>query len=109
VTASLSPTRLDPVTAVAIVATDNAFAPAEFAVRAGQPFTVTLENRGQAIHDWRVRGQTGADGRDAGTRLLSPGQSQAITLTIDRPGDFAVYCEVHPVDMRGKLTVVSGP
>jgi plastocyanin len=89
-----------------VVATDNAFAPSAFRVRAGQPFSVTLENRGQALHDWRVRGLPAADGTDAGTRLLSAGQSQTITLTIDRPGDFPVYCEVHPVDMRGTLTVL---
>ena len=95
----------EPVSALTIVATDNAFMPAAFRVRAGEPFTVTLENRGQALHDWRVRGLPDDQGRDAGTRLLSAGQSQTVTLTIERAGEYALYCEVHAVDMRGTLTV----
>jgi len=98
----------EPVEAITVVVTDNAFGPAEFRVRAGELVAVTVENRGQAIHDWRVRGLAAADGKDAGSRLLMAGQSQSFTLTIDRPGDFTVYCEVHPVDMRAKLSVVSG-
>jgi plastocyanin len=99
------PTAGEPVSAITIVATDNVFAPSEFRARAGVPFTVTLENRGQAVHDWRVRGLTDDQGRDAGTHLLSPGQSETVTLTIERAGEYALYCEVHAVDMRGKLTV----
>ncbi len=87
------------------MATDNVFRPSEFAVRAGEEFSVTVENQGQALHDWRVRGVIGADGRDTGTRLLAAGQSQTITLTIAQPGEYAVYCEVHPVEMRGRLVV----
>jgi plastocyanin len=100
--------RAETMEAITVVATDNAFAPAAFRVRAGQPFTVTLENQGQAAHDWRVRGLPAADGRDAGSRLLTAGQSQSFTLAIDRPGDFDLYCEVHPVGMRGTLSVVDG-
>src|SRR3712207_8212577 len=47
------PTSGEPVSAITILATDNAFMPAAFRVRSGEPFTVTLENRGQALHDWR--------------------------------------------------------
>jgi len=98
----------EPVEAITVVVTDNAFGPAEFRVRAGELVAVTVENRGQAIHDWRVRGLAAADGKDAGSRLLMAGQSQSFTLTIDRPGDYTVYCEVHPVDMRAKLSAVTG-
>ena len=104
--ASPPPAQTEPVEAITIVATDNAFGPAAFRIRAGQPFTVTLENRGRAAHDWRVRGLAAADGRDAGSRLLTPGQSEAVTLAVDRPGDFTLYCEIHPADMRGTLSVV---
>jgi plastocyanin len=94
-----------PVSALTIVATDNIYTPAEFQVRAGEEFSVTLENHGQAIHDWRVRGVANAEGKDAGTALLPAGQSQTISLTIEQSGDYAYYCEVHPVEMRGKLVV----
>lgn len=95
----------EPVSALTIVASDNIYAPAEFRVRAGQEFRVTLENRGMAVHDWRVRGVPDAEGKDTGTRLLAPGQSETTALTLDRAGEYAFYCEVHPVEMRGTLRV----
>ncbi|MGH2583644.1 MAG: cupredoxin domain-containing protein [Dehalococcoidia bacterium] len=100
-----SATSAGPVSALTIVATDNIYTPAEFQVRAGEEFSVTLENHGQAIHDWRVRDVPNAEGKDAGTALLPTGQSQTIALTIEQPGDYAYYCEVHPVEMRGTLVV----
>lgn len=94
-----------PVSAVTIVATDNAYAPPLFRIRAGQPVEVTLENSGQALHDWRIRDVKNAEGKDSGTRLLQSGQTETITIAIEQAGDYTFYCEVHPVDMRGTLVV----
>lgn len=95
----------EPVSAITIVATDNAYAPSDFHIRAGEEVEVTVENRGLAIHDWRIRGVTDANGKDAGTRLLKTGEQQTITITLADPGEYTLYCEVHPVEMRGRLLV----
>jgi plastocyanin len=104
-----APARIDPadepVTAITILATDNAYDPSGFQIRAGEEVTVTVENRGQAIHDWRIRGVTNAGGKDIGTRLLYAGEQETITVVVDQTGEYAFYCEVHAVEMRGTLNV----
>lgn len=98
-------TPAEPVSAITILATDNAYDPSRFVIRAGEEVSVTVDNRGQAIHDWRIRGVTDATGKDAGTRLLYAGEQETITITVEQPGEYAFYCEVHAVDMRGQLIV----
>src|SRR5215203_2865285 len=98
-----TPVPGEPVSAITVIATDNLYAPDGFRVRAGEAFQLKLENRGQALHDWRILNLKGADGRDAGTRLLPSGASDTVTLTLEKAGDYMFYCEVHPVEMRGKL------
>jgi plastocyanin len=93
----------EPVSAITIVATDNAYSPADVRIRAGEEVEVTVENRGQAIHDWRIRGVTNDGGKDTGTRLLRTGEQQTIAITLAQPGEYTLYCEVHPVEMRGRL------
>jgi plastocyanin len=104
-TPSPAPAAAEPVSAITVVATDNVYAPAAFRVRAGEEVALTLENRGQILHDWRILNLKRADGKDAGTALLTPGQSETITFTIPQAGEYTFYCEVHPVEMRGRLTV----
>ena len=100
-----APASAEPVSAITVLATDNAYDPSHFQIRAGDEVTVTVENRGQAIHDWRVRGVTNPAGKDIGTRLLQAGEQETITIVIDQAGEYAVYCEVHAVEMRGTLVV----
>ena len=104
-----TPTRAEtpdePVSEITILATDNAYDPSHFQIRAGEEVSVTVENRGQAIHDWRIRGVTNAGGKDTGTRLLYAGEQETITVQVDQAGEYAFYCEVHAVDMRGTLVV----
>jgi plastocyanin len=95
----------EPVSAITMIATDNAYVPPSFRVRAGEEVRLTLENRGQAIHDWRILNLKNAAGKDTGTSLLPAGGSETFTFTVEKPGEYTFYCEVHPVDMRGKLTV----
>ncbi len=94
-----------PAGAIVITATDNKFDKTELTVRANQPVTLTLQNQGQAIHNWHVLNVKDKDGKDITTNLLPAGQSQTITFTIAQTGTFDYQCDVHPTEMRGKLTV----
>jgi plastocyanin len=90
---------------VTVVAKDNFYEPSALVVRTGEPVTLTLRNEGAAIHDWKVLRAKDAEGKDIGTKLLPNGQSETITFTLVTTGTFDFYCEVHPVEMRGRLTV----
>jgi plastocyanin len=88
-----------------IVATDNKFDKTQITVKANEPVTLTLQNKGSAIHNWHVLNVKDKDGKDITTNLLPGGQSQTITFVITQTGTFDYLCDVHPVEMRGKLTV----
>ena len=92
-------------TAIAISARDNTFEPAAFRVPAGQQVTLTLRNDGIALHDWQLLNVRDPGGAAIKTPLLPAGQSATLRFTVATPGEYAYYCEVHPVEMRGTLTV----
>jgi plastocyanin len=94
-----------PRTTATIVATDNKFDTTRLTVPANQPVTVTLQNKGQAIHNWRVLNVKDTAGKDVATQLLPGGQSETITFTLAAPGTFDFQCDTHPAEMKGKLTV----
>jgi plastocyanin len=94
-----------PRTTATIVSTDNKFDTTKLTVPAGQAVTVTLQNKGQAIHNWRVLNVKDAGGTDVATQLLPGGQSETITFTLDAPGTFSFQCDTHPAEMKGSLTV----
>lgn len=94
-----------PVSSITTVATDNKFDQTSHTVKAGEQVTVTLENKGQALHNWVVKGIKGADGKDITTQLLTASKSETITFAIEKPGTYDFLCDVHPVEMKGKLTV----
>ena len=88
------------------IATDNRFSVNSFTIVANQQYTLNLTNQGAALHNWHLRGVAGPDGRDVQTRLLSGGQSETIQFTVPQPGTYDFLCDVHPVEMVGRLTVV---
>lgn len=88
-----------------IIATDNKFDKTSLTIKAGTPATVTMENKGAAIHNWHVLNVKSKDGKDITTGLLPGGQSDTITFEIDTPGTYNFQCDVHPVEMKGTLTV----
>ena len=100
-----TPTPPAAATSWTIVATDNKFDITAITIPAGQPVTVTLNNRGQAIHNWHVLNLKDREGKDITTKLLSGGQSETITFTVTQTGTFEFLCDVHPVEMRGTLFV----
>ena len=94
-----------PSTMATIVSADNKFDTTRLTVPANQPVTVTLQNKGQAIHNWRVLTVKDADGKDIATQLLPGGQSETIRFTLAAPGTYAFQCDTHPAEMKGSLTV----
>jgi plastocyanin len=85
--------------------TNNRFSTTAFTIAAGQQYTLTLTNRGTALHNWALKGVTGPGGAPIATRLLMAGQSESIMFTVDMPGQYQFICDVHPVEMVGTLTV----
>ena len=94
-----------PRTTATIVSTDNKFDTTRLTVPAGQAVTLTLQNKGQAIHNWHLLNVKDAAGNDVATQLLPGGQSETITFTLDAPGTFSFQCDTHPAEMKGSLTV----
>ncbi len=95
---------VDAAGSITIVAKDNSYAPKEFSTKAGQKTTVTLENKGSAIHNLQIKDQKGADGQDIQTALLPGGQTGSVEFSLN-PGTYDFLCTVHPVEMRGKIKV----
>lgn len=89
---------------VTITAKDNVFAPKAFNAPANQVVTLTLDNKGAAIHNWAIAGEKGPDGKEFQTALIQAGQQGTASFTLPA-GTYDFYCPVHPVEMRGKLTV----
>ena len=90
---------------ITIIARDNVFDKRELTIQVNQSVALTLQNQGSAIHNWEVINQKDKDGNTIQTELIAGGRSDTIVFTIDRTGTFDYYCEVHPVEMRGKLIV----
>jgi plastocyanin len=87
------------------VSTDNAFSVTSLTVPANAEVWLTLQNDGQAIHNWRVLDAKRVDGSDIGTKLLSAGESDTIGFVFAQPGTYSFLCDVHPLQMRGTVTV----
>ena len=105
--AAVVPTGTPPAasTNITLVATDNRFDQTALAVPNNERVTLTLNNRGAALHNWHVTGVRDKCGQEVTTKLLTGGQQETITFTIDRPGTYDYLCDVHPVEMRGRITV----
>lgn len=95
---------VDPSGAVMVVAKDNSYTPNEISGPAGQPITVTLDNQGAAIHNVVLKDQKGTDGQEIQTALINAKQTGTVAFTLPA-GSYDFYCSVHPVEMRGKLTL----
>jgi plastocyanin len=90
--------------AITVTAKDNVFEPKSFAAPAGTAVTVTLENKGAALHNFALIDEKGPDGKDIQTELIPGGQSDTVEFTLPA-GSYDFHCTVHPAEMRGTLTV----
>ncbi len=91
--------------ATTVVATDNKFDKTAITVKAGAEASIDFQNKGSAIHNLHVFNVKGKDGQEIQTKLLPGGQQETIKFTIDKAGTYDFKCDVHPVEMVGKLTV----
>lgn len=91
--------------AVTIITTDNKYDKTALTVKAGEEVALTLENKGAALHDFVLQGVKDKGGADIKTELLTGGKSQTIKFAIEKAGAYDFVCQVHPAEMRGKLTV----
>ncbi len=67
-------------------------------VPVGQPVQIHVVNNDTVPHNFIVEGVPGAS-----TNLLSPRDSQTITVTFDKAGTYKYYCSVHPGLMDGQI------
>jgi plastocyanin len=86
---------------IAIEASEMWFEPATIEVTAGEPINLTLDNRGDVLHDLTI------DELDLRIEA-QPGQRASAGLGSIEPGEYAFYCSVPGHDsagMRGTLIV----
>jgi len=90
---------------LAETATDNLFAPDAYTIAAGESYTLTMINAGDAIHNWHIVDAKAGSGREIATPLTAAHKSSAVTFAIARSGVYHFQCDVHPDTMKGTLTV----
>lgn len=88
---------------VTIVAEDTAFDTTTLDATVGETLTITYDNRDDRIaHNLHVEG---ASGDDAKTEIEEGPTTQTLAVSFDDAGEFAYFCDVHPQQMRGTVTV----
>ena len=87
--------------AVTVVAQNAAFDTATLTLDAGEPYTLTLDNRDNFEHNLHVI----AGAIDVSTPVAVGPIVQELEVTITEPGSYTFQCDVHPGDMRGTLQV----
>ncbi len=92
---------------VAIVAQNTAFDVTSLDVTSGAAVRFRFDNRDTAIaHNLHVAGAASGDARTE----VEPGPvKQTLRVRFDRPGAFGYFCDVHPQQMRGTITVTGPP
>lgn len=81
-----------------LVAEDFAFSPDALSAQAGEQTTWFLTNNGQTKHNLTIEALP-ID------KDLEVGGMTTVTFTAEQPGDFTFFCEFHPDQMVGQLTV----
>jgi plastocyanin len=100
-----SPVDDTPRTTATIVTTDNKFDVTKLTVPANQPVTVTVQNKGQALHNWHVLNVKDTAGNEVTVPLVPPSQSATVTFTLAAPGTYDFHCDTHPTEMTGTVRV----
>lgn len=90
---------------VAVVLTENKFAPNDIKVKAGATVTFVARNQGQAVHNMKVLAQK-EEGKDfTSAATIGPGTDSKFTATFSKKGTYKFQCDYHMPDMSGTITV----
>jgi len=78
-------------------------------VKAGDPITIQLTNKGSQPHNMRVAGpdsqlDTGDD-VVSNPELVPGGATATLSFTLAQPGTYPYRCDFHPDQMKGEITV----
>ena len=88
---------------VTIAAADIAFDTTELDAAVGETLAISYDNRDDRVpHNLHVEG--GADG-PVSTAIEEGPTTQSLEVTFTKAGEFEYFCEVHPQQMRGTITV----
>lgn len=90
-------------TAVMIVADDIAFDITSLDATVGEALSIAFENREDGVpHNLHVEGSAGGDAK---TDIEEGPATQTLDVSFDQAGRFEYFCDVHPQQMRGTITV----
>jgi len=103
--AAATPAASGPVT-LNVVATDNAFDKTALQAKAGQEFTLVMENKGQLPHNVHVYQSKGGPSVAASEpQVTMAGQKGTLKAKIDKSGSYYYQCDFHAAEMTGTLTM----
>lgn len=95
-----------PSTTLQETTTDNKFSATTLASPAGQQVTLTLDNKGAALHNFDITDVKDDSGKEIKTAdFVQPNSSAKITFTISKPGTYHFRCDVHPTEMTGTIVI----
>lgn len=110
---------------IALELTDFTFAPSSVTIPAGQPVTITIENKGLVEHDFVIEQvaasmgtmeggsemhHMGGDSDFAVHAAVQAGGTASLELTVEEPGTYQFFCSVpghKEAGMTGELIVVA--
>ena len=91
---------------VVIAARDLAFDPDVIRAPAGAELTVRLTNAGLVPHNIAFTLDSGEIlSPEAVSDIIGPGDTVSVTFTTPGPGRYAFLCQIHPLEMTGRLRV----
>jgi uncharacterized cupredoxin-like copper-binding protein len=103
-----------PAETMTVVMVDNRFQPDHLNLRAGQPYTLRLENHGKEMHEFTapafLKAATIRDksklANGGGDIVVQPGSTVSIALIAPAKGHYDLICADHDWDgMTGSITV----
>lgn len=89
------------ITAVTIVAQDISFDTTSLSASAGDTLDITYDKQGSLRHSLHVTGE----GVDEATEVTAGPVTQELTVTLGAAGEYEFFCDVHPGQMNGTITV----